>query len=499
MSQWGFVGPAYVAANPGQDNQELVNWFVEIDPNEPNPDQPAYNVAEAKVALGLLGVPGLTALNSAYSGEVRGAWVLPGNTKAIFVIGTSAVLVTATTKGTLDSVATIGTLTSSTGRVNIRDNGAGKIVAMVDGADLYRYNITTTAFNKIVDPAFLGATNIAVIDGWFVFNKPNSQTFYTSPVYWNGTAAFDATFFSLADNAPDNLVTLIENKRELWLLGEAHTEIWYNAGGANFPFSRVEGSMMQIGCAAAQSAARTGKGLIWLARSERGGLSVIMTQGYDYFVVSSPAVGYALNQYSLVSDAIGYTYTEDGHEFYVLILPTADVTWVYDLTTQLWHKRASFDTGTALFHRQRVNCLVSLAGMQVGGDYTNGRLYWQTRTAYADDQYPLVAVRRAPQVWDKKDRARVVHSRLQIEFFPGVGLTSGQGSDPQVILRWSNDGGRSWAGERMTGIGKVGEFKNRAIWRRLGSSRDRVYEVRISDPVKRDIAGASLSVGATAA
>jgi hypothetical protein len=144
-----------------------------------------------------------------------------------------------------------------------------------------------------------------------------------------------------------------------------------------------------------------------------------MTEGYQYNVISTPAVSWALNQYAVVSDAIGYTYTEEGHEFYVLILPTADVTWVYDLTTGKWHQRLSFDPTTGQFHRQRVNCLVNFAGIRMGGDYANGRIYQQSRNYYADDQYPLVALRRAPHVWDKADRNRVVNSRLQIEFYPG--------------------------------------------------------------------------------
>jgi hypothetical protein len=497
MAQWAFVGPAYTAANPGQDNQALINWYVEYDANEPSPQQPAVNVAEAKVALGLLGAPGLIALNSAYSGEVRGCWTLPGGTKALFVVGANVLLVTASAKGSA-TVSSVGTMLSSSGHVNIRDNGSGHIAVIVDGTtNLYVFHTDTNAFATYTSAAYLGATNVAEMDGWLIFNKPASQTFFTSPVYWNGTDAFDGTYFALADNGPDNLVTIIENNRELWLIGEAHTEPWYNAGGPSFPFSRIEGAMMQIGCAAANSVARTGHGLIWLARSERGSLSVIKTQGYQFDPISTPALSYALNQYATVSDAIGYVYSEDGHEFYVLILPTADVTWVYDITTGQWHQRASFDPVIGLFHRQRVNCLCTLAGMQVGGDYTNGRIYWQTRTAYADDQYPLVAVRRASHVWDKNDRNRVVNSRLQIDFFPGVGNVVDPGSDPQAMLRWSNDGGQTWGNEHWTGIGKVGETTRRAIWRRLGAARDRVYEVRISDPVKRDIAGASLQAGAT--
>ena len=148
---------------------------------------------------------------------------------------------------------------------------------------------------------------------------------------------------------------------------------------------------------------------------------------------------------------------------------------------------------------QRVNCLVNLAGMRIGGDYTNGRIYQQTRKVYADDQYPLVAVRRTPHVWDKNDRNRVRHSRLQLDFFPGSGLSNGQGSNPQAMLRWSNYQGQTFGNEHWTSLGAQGQTTNRAIWRRLGSSRDRVYEVRISDPVKRDVAGASLRAEATQA
>lgn len=502
MAQWGFVGGAYEAANPAQDSQRLINWYVETDGNENNPMQPGVIGAEAKVALGLLGVPGLVALNTAFTGQGRGAWTLPGNTQALFVIGTQVVLSTVSVPATATNAAVlifaqVGTLNTATGPVKIRDNGAGKIAAIVDGPNLYIYNITTQTLKQSTDAAFLGSNTIAEIDGIFIFQKPGSQTFYTSPIYWNGTMAMDGTYFALKDNSPDNLVAVFENGRQLWLIGETTTEPWYNAGGATFSFSRLQGGLMQIGCAAAQSVARVGSEIIWLARSERGDNSVIMVQGYQYKVISNLALSYAMTQYPVVSDAIGYVYAEEGHEFYVLIFPTADVTWVYDMTTGMWHQRASFDPITGLFHRQRVNSLVNFAGMRIGVDYSNGRIYQQTRKAFADDQYPLVAIRRAPHVWDKNDRARVLNSRLQLDFFPGSGTATGQGSAPQAMLRWSNDGGQTFGNEHWTGLGAQGSTLNRAIWRRLGSARDRVYEVRVSDPVKRDIAGASLRSEAT--
>ena len=83
-------------------------------------------------------------------------------------------------------------------------------------------------------------------------------------------------------------------------------------------------------------------------------------------------------------------------------------------------------------------------------------------------------------------------SQLQIEFTPGVGLQVGQGFDPQVMLRYSNDGGFTWSNEYWVSIGKVGNTKNRAIWRKLGQARDRVWEINFTDPVPCDIIGASI-------
>ena len=486
MEFQGFVGPAYAAANPLQDCQVLINYYVEIDQQE-----------SAKTALALLGVPGLVDQGQAtYSGEVRGMWTFPGDTSGLVIIGSNAILIKALSPGTYNtrpvfSYQLAGSLNTSSGQVKMRDNGAGNVCVAVDGVYLYVYNISSGTFTVSTDIAFLGSVTVAEMDGWFVFHKPNTQIFYTSPVYWDGVSPIDATYYALKDDAPDNIVALIEQKRELWLIGEATTEIWYNAGGNYFPFSRLQGTLQQIGCAAAQSVARYVDGLFWLARSERGNNSVVMTHGYQVMNIATPALSYALNQYPVVNDAIGYTYSEEGHNFYVLIFPTANVTWVYDLTTQMWHQRASYDQNLGVFNRQRANCLMNIQGSILVGDYQTGAIYWQTRTAYTDGSYPLVSVRRAPHLWDKNDRNRLRFNRLQVEFTAGL---AAQGTTPQAMLKWSNDGGQTFGNEHFAPIGASGNTTNRCIFRRMGIARDRVYELRVSDAVNRDIVGASIAV-----
>jgi hypothetical protein len=486
MGQFNFVGQAYEAPMLLQDAQKCVNWYVEVSQDD-----------KSKTATALLGTPGLLKILTAGGGPVRGCWVMPGNQTAIVVSGNEIFWVTISTAASISSIPTftaklIGSTLTSTGPVCIRDNASGGIAVIVDGPNGYVVNVAALSVTQILDPAWLGSDRVMFVDGWLVFNKPGSQTFYTSPLYWNGVTAMDATYYALKDSSSDQLVTMFEDKRELWLIGERTTEVWYDAGNATFPFSRLQGVTPQHGCSAKHSITRVGDSLVWLGRNERGQNTVKRTNGYQIQDVSTIAVNHAIASYPVISDAIAYAYQEDGHEFYVLIFPTADATWVWDATTNMWHERLSYDPAGGQFHRHVSNCFMNFSDVRIVGDYVSGNLYQLSRQVYTDNGVPLIAWRRAPHIWDRNDRERVFFAQLQIEFTPGVGLQTGQGSNPQAVLRWSDDGGQTYGNEHWRSIGLVGQTKNRAIWRRMGQARDRIYDLKFSDPVPRDIVGASL-------
>lgn len=510
FGEFGLAGGQDNSPNKRQDDQLCYNWYAEV------------NQQNAKEVVGLLGCPGLVQLVAAegggapgfdptmtvwpqpYSGPslpVRGLWELPNATTALAVIGNTCYLVTATQTAqtvfpTL-TMASVGTLQTSSGPVSIRDNNAGGFAVIVDGPYGYLYNLTTQAFTQITDPNFMGADTVAFIDGWWIFNKQvagGSQIFYTNyPVYGTG---FNGLYFALKDAAPDNLVAVFENKELLWLFGEKTTEIWYDAGGQFFPFQRISGTLLQNGCKAAASIARFGsqgqEGLIWFGRSERGENVIIKTQGFMDQVVSTPAFGDEVAGYPTTSDAIAYTYQEDTHEFYVLTFPTADVTWVYDGQSGLLHKRASYDPYAQQFHRHRSNAFMNFAGMRIVGDYQNGALYQLTRNAYTDAGWPLLAKRRSPHIWDQGQRGRVFMQSLQLDFNPGVGNPSGMGKDPVCNLRISRDAGNTFGQPWPAPIGQIGQYRTRTMWRRLGFGRDNVVDIEVIDPVSRDLVGATL-------
>jgi hypothetical protein len=515
FGDFSFVGGEDTTANPFQDRQTCINWYPEISPSK-----------GAKVAASLLGCPGLIQLATAgptlpplgnswpqpstvTNLPVRGSWVLPGAAQALVVIASTCYLVSILSPGSSTipgkiALTKVGTLNSSVGPVSIRDNGIGGFAILVDGPNGYLYNIASGVFSKITDPNFLGSNLVAYIDGWWIFNVPGTQTFYTNASQFS--TAFNASLFAQKDAASDKLMGHMESKEELWLIGEKTTEIWYDAGGQFFAFQRLVGTMLQVGCKATYSIARLSTagqdGLIWFGRSDRGENVVVKTKGFIAEVVSTPAVSDAIAQYPITSDAIGYTYQDDTHEFYVLTFPAADRTWVYDASMPpelAWHQRLSYDPYAAAFHRHRSNCYMNFAGMRIVGDYQNGSLYQLTRSAYTDAGWPILARRRSPHIWDKESRGRVFMSSLQVDFAPGQGAPSGLGQNPQAYLTLSRDGGASLGSAYAPGpigntapMGAIGQTRNRTMWRKLSWTRDSVPQVDVIAPVNRDITGATL-------
>jgi hypothetical protein len=336
------------------------------------------------------------------------------------------------------------------------------------------------------DGAFAPATRCDVVDNFIVYNNPGTNQWGCTNVSSIASAANNQ---GAKDGAPDNLVTLIVNQREVYLLGERTTEVWIDTGSFPFPFQRIPGTSSQHGVAAAFSLARLGASFAWVSKDDRGQGIILMMNGYQPIRISTYAVETAINSYATINDARAYSYQQNGHEFYVVTFPSADATWCYDIATQLWHKRAYRDNNNVL-HRHRGNCAATFSGRVVVGDYANGIIYSYSLSTFTDNGATIPCIRRIRHLTE--DLNRVFYHQLQIQFQPGVGGQSGQSLNPQAMLQWSDDGGFTWSNQFWTTMGKVGQYKNRAIWRRMGFGRDRVYEVQVTDPVYRVMVSADL-------
>jgi len=471
------LGQSYVARSVNAADARMVNLFAEV-------------LSEGKEAAFLQRAPGLRKLATVGFGPIRGMWAFSNDDGTGFVVsGTELYKIdnsyTATKIGNV----------SGTGPVSMADNGTQLFIAC--GGPSYIYNADTLAFGQITDADFPGALTVAYLDGYFVFNEPNSQKMWVTQLL-DGTS-IDPLDFASTEGSPDGLLAVSSNFREIWAFGTNSIEVWYDTGASDFPLQRIQGAFNELGLAAAFSVAKVDNGLFWLGRDRRGQGIVYRANGYAGERISTHAVEWQIQQYADLSDAIAYTYQQDGHSFYVLIFPTANTTWVYDLATQAWHERAGWTNGA--FTRHRSNCQMAFNNEVIVGDFENGNIYAFDLDDYSDNGQ----IQKWLRSWralgpGKNDLKRTAHHSLQLDIDAGVGLNTGQGSDPQVMLRWSDDGGHTWSNENWLSIGKIGEYYRRVIWRRLGMTlklRDRVYEVSMTDPVKIAIMGAELHASAT--
>ena len=412
-------------------------------------------------------------------------------------ISGTTMTVTAVTSGTLQIGQTIeGTGVTNGTIITAFGTGSGGAGTYTVSASQTVSSTTIYAINWSVLPAndgpFQGGGTVDITDNYFVYNKPNSQLWAASDLL---SPITDPLSFASKDGSPDDLVSIIVDRREVYLLGEMSSEVWINSGAVPFPFTRIPGTSTQQGIAAQYSMSRMGNSFAYVSKNNRGEAMIVRMNGYFPERISTHAVETTLVNQN-VSDAVAWTYQLEGHEVYVVSFPsigTNGLTWAYDNTTGLWHKWL-YRNNENEYERHRGNCCAFFNQQVLVGDYENGKIYQLSRSIYTDDGQPIRRIRRAPHI--TSDLQRQYFHELQIQFQPGVGLSTGQGEDPQAMLRWSNDGGSTWSNEYWTTIGKQGKYQNRAIWRRLGWSRDKVFEVSISDPVKAVIVSANLKAEA---
>jgi hypothetical protein len=446
---------------------------------------------------------------------------ITGTTMTVSAVTSGTIYPGQTVQGTGVTAGTIvSAFVSGTGGTGTYTVSASQTVASVT---MYGLNFSILPNN---DGAFTGANSVDIVDNYFVYNNPGTQQWGSSDLL---STISSSTSYAFKDGAPDKLVALIVDHREVYLMGEASSEVWTDVGSVPFPFQRIPGTSTQQGIVAQFSLVRLGNSFAYVSRNNRGQGQIMQMEGYIPKRISTHAVEATLaNQY--ISNAISWTYQLEGHEIYVTTFPTLNLTWAYDTTTEMWHKWL-YTASDGTYQRHRGNCCAVFQGLVMVGDYENGKIYSLDKQNYTDNGQNIRRLRRAPHL--VSDFQRQYFDELQIQFQPGVGTTGlsapngdiyiglnyiiypnatfligpnenfiiGQQNNvtvnstttyPQAMLRWSNDGGSTYSNEHWVTIGQLGKFRNRAIWRRLGTARDRIFEVSITDPVNAVIISANL-------
>ena len=390
-------------------------------------------------------------------------------------------------------VTFIGFVAMDSNPATISSNGdGGGQLFITSGGNGYLYTLASGAFAQIA--ALNGkATMGDQLDGYFLALDAATGTMYSSELL-DGATWTTGVMFAQRNQAPDPWESMKVKGRYIYLWGAETGEVWYDAGASPFPFQPHPSGVMLYGISAPFSAVICDDSLVWLGGSRQGRGFVLRATGFTPEVVSTYPVQYAISGYETISDAYGDSYNDAGHTFYVLGFATESVTWCFDLQMGMWHKRGTWNPDNNGFTVWRPRCHAFAFGEHRWLDGVSGHVYRMSSTLGTDaGSYPIRRVRRAPTL--QQENERVPFTALELDVEPGLGLVTGQGTNPIVMMRISRDGGKTWGPERMRSSGKIGEYGKRLRWERLGSARRMVVEVSMSDPVPFRITNAYLELG----
>lgn len=448
----GFCGGSYTERSIDASSDRTVNLLPIIINPETRPPE-----------MALIGTPGLTRAYALAGGTVRLLHTMTNG--RVFAVAGSTLYELFEHGG----FTVRGLVEAGTSRLSVDDNGIHAL--LVDGARGWVYTFATDTLQPITDPDFPGADFVAYIDGYFAFNIPGTGRFGLTGLL--DPLTIDGLDFATAEERADRLLRLHVLNSELRLFGALTTEAWFNTGNLDFPFAQIQGTTMEHGICAPWSLGVLGNTYLWLAQNSQGLGKVITATAYQPTVVSTPCQEWIWATYPRREDAVAWTYTDAGHDFYVLTFPSGDATWVLNLTTGLWHEWASLRSdGTLGRHLAHGHCVAW--GKHLVGDYRYGAVYHLDPHTYTDDGREILRLRRFPHT--RTTRQRLFHHALEVHTQQGT-LTDTV-TPRHLRLRWSNDGGHSWSDEHWREVGPPGHYAQRARWHKLGQARDRVYELR---------------------
>lgn len=396
-----FFGGTYESKSSNLANDRCMNLYPEV-----------METKQGKCIGGFYGTPGqklkitLPNLGTGYvAGPLRGLHTATVPNVLIACYGNQVASIDIN-----GNVTSLGHLQTSTGPVSIIDNGSQ--YAVLDGFQGYSYSSGTwSPITTLNFPPAIGTMQ----DGFGLVNQVGSDQFFQSNL--NDLTTWQALDFSSADSEPSPIQAVISLFRQIWIFKQNTTEIWNNAGLNGFAFQRMQGAFMQVGCLAPFSVAVSEDRVFWMGRSPLGSLSIYTNNGYSEQRISTHPIEYHILAYMQASsvgasDAIGFCYNQAGHVFYVLTFPSGNATWVYDMTTQLWHERGEFING--VYNRWDPNCYAFFNGQHLVGSSTSRQLS-VLDINYATDDLAITPPSN-PKRWMRRWRGSVKPMNMPVRY-----------------------------------------------------------------------------------
>jgi len=451
------------------DHQRTVNMYPLVS-----------ETGTSKSATALRSTSGISELTTIGGGAIRGGIETRG--RAFFVSGNEFYEVFS------DGTSTNhGTLNTTTGECFLEVNPTQ--IMITDGLAGYIFTLNSDVFAEITDVDFPVPSHLTFQDGYFIVTEKNTSKFWISNI--NNGLQWDALDFTTVESSPDDLVGLISDSSNLWLFGTKSTEVYRNTGASPFPFAVIDGASFEVGCAAQGTIKELDNRVFWLGNDENGDSIVWSSNGYNASRVSTQAIEKKIAESENFNESSAWVYHERGHAFYCLRIKGLNTTLCLDVSTGAWHERVYRNPVTADEEQHRAGSHIFFDKKHIVGDRETNQLYIMSLDTYSDNGNPMIRKRITRHL--NQERELVSHAQLELDMEVGVGLVAGQGQDPVVMMRYSDDGGHTWSDRIETSLGKLGEYRTRVKWTKLGVSRDRVYDIEVSDPVFVQINAAYLN------
>ena len=462
---FNIVGPSYQSRSKPLSSQQTKNWYPQFS-------------EQGKDSFVLLPFPGLKLLGTA-AGIDRGFWRMA---EVLFQV-----------KGTtLYSIDSIGTHTSKgtipgTGRAIMADDGINLFIV----TDLRVFQYDGVGITEVLDPNITGAKSVDFINNQFLYTK---DRFTTVSNVGNGAVANGLNIIG-AESNPDNLVRDFVFETTIWRMGVRSGEAWYNSGVGNPPIARIEGQIFDVGLAAINSIAKTDDSFYWLGDDH----TIYRAVGGSRQRVSTDAISNAIQKFSRVDDAVGYTFTMQGQNFYWITFPTANKTFIVNETLgeNGWFELSSGTGVGDASGRYQGSSIINAYGKNIVADETNGNIYTLDFDTYKNNDEVLHRTRVSTSINGDLVGAkgkRIQMSRLELIMETGVGVIDGQGDKPQIMIEASYDGGRTFTAGTWAEVGRLGEFVLNVEWYNLETFYDLIVRVSTSDPVNYSIYSAAIDL-----
>lgn len=450
---------SYQLRSAQASTSRLVNCYVEQLP----PD--------AKTPMILTRAPGLSSWAEVGTGTIEGMHTDHG---LLYVVAGGG-FYSVTSAGTATFRGAVGSSTE------IDMDSSDTSVVIVSPSNAYYFTPGSSTFAAISDADFTtrGAGDVEFMDGYMLFREPSSARFFASDL--NSVTAYDALQFATAEGASDDLVGMKVDHRQVFLAGEKSCELWENTGASGFPFERMVNGFIELGCLNGKSIAKLDNSIFFVASD----YTVRRLDGLTPARISTHAIEQWLKDTVTLASLRGSSWTQDGHLNYML--RADEGCFIYDATTQLWHERNTYQEASWNWGNP-----VMFAGMVLVGSTTSNVIAKLDPAVYTELSETLRMECAFQPVYS--EGARAYHERLEVLTERGVGNTNAPGDDPEILLDFSDDGGRTFFSLPNRKIGKIGKYAQRCSWNALGSSDHRVYRLSVSDPVKLTIVDTQLTV-----